>query len=56
MNTSRRPKPTGLDHLGNLPARGLLGVRRDRIFEVENDAVSGSVFAFSSARALEPGM
>ena len=31
----------GLDRVGNLLARGFLGVRRDRIFEVEDDAVGG---------------
>ena len=44
MNTSRRAEAAGLDRLGNLLARGLLGVGRDRIFEVENDAVGGKRF------------
>ena len=51
-----RAEAAGLDRVDDLLARGLLGVGRHRILEVEDDAVDGKVLAFSKARALEPGM
>ena len=41
MTTSRWPKPPRLDGVDHLAARQLLGVRRHRVLEVEDDAVDG---------------
>ena len=41
-----RAETAGLDRGGDLSARRLLGVGRDRILEVENDAVGGKSFRF----------
>ena len=39
-----RAEAAGLDRVGDLLARGFLGVGRDRILEVEDDAVGGERF------------
>ena len=47
----------GLDGGAHLVARGLLGLGRDGVLQVEDQRVGGNaILAFSSARALEPGM
>ena len=39
MNTSRPPKPPAFTAVDDLLARLLLGVGRDRVFKVKDDAV-----------------
>ena len=53
--SSRRPySPDALRHR---PSREpVLGIRGDGVLEVEDQASTGRVFAFSSARSLEAGM
>ena len=43
ISTSRLPKPLCRDRLGDLVAGQRLGVGRDRILEVEDDAVGGQI-------------
>ena len=55
MTTSRRPKPPALTAAGDLLARNFLGVRRDGVFEIEDQRVGGEGLGFFQRAGVRAG-